>query len=126
MSAVYLCLLVRMVGVYQELDYRMCSICFTRVAGQNKKSAAGMVAEQFYGFHKQVYDVTALRVVVTNKHDCYVALRVVQVRKGASERKELGRYGCRTLYCDAWLTAVRATGPPHQRCLDKQARHLLG
>ncbi|KAF5843689.1 hypothetical protein DUNSADRAFT_10864 [Dunaliella salina] len=26
----------------------------------------------------QVYDVTALRVVVTNKHDCYVALRVVQ------------------------------------------------
>jgi len=28
---------------------------------------------------EQVYDVTALRVVVTNKHDCYVALRVVQV-----------------------------------------------
>ncbi|GFH21492.1 RSH [Haematococcus lacustris] len=26
----------------------------------------------------KVYDVTALRVVVANKHDCYVALRVVQ------------------------------------------------
>lgn len=26
----------------------------------------------------QIYDVTALRVVVTNKHDCYQALRVVQ------------------------------------------------
>jgi len=31
---------------------------------------------------EQVYDVTALRVVVTNKHDCYVALRVVQVGVG--------------------------------------------
>ncbi len=28
----------------------------------------------------RVYDVTALRVVVTNKHDCYRALRCVQVR----------------------------------------------
>lgn len=26
----------------------------------------------------QIFDVTALRVVVANKHDCYVALRVVQ------------------------------------------------
>lgn len=29
----------------------------------------------------QVYDLTALRVVVSNKHDCYAALRVLQVRK---------------------------------------------
>jgi GTP pyrophosphokinase/guanosine-3',5'-bis(diphosphate) 3'-pyrophosphohydrolase len=34
----------------------------------------------------QVYDVTALRVVVANKHDCYVALRAVTVGGGLEGR----------------------------------------
>jgi hypothetical protein len=54
--------------------------------------------------------VTALRVVVNHKHDCYVALRVVQVRGGSIDlQMVMARCVCMCM-CVHVYVYVRACG----------------